>query len=503
MHSSTIDLQKFWSKLLNNNNNNRQSCTKQGITGITKDKVRTSRVVMKEQKQEDSSGSKNKQQSESPVSRQSELVNDPRPASSTPASRPHSEKSSECNPPTIANPPTPTENGSHLQLYLQKFFQMMTSQRAENGVASSAAAHQIVNTCEKLEEANEVEHLARFLFSLPPATALKLNQSESILRAWALVYFHTGNYKELYNILESHKFTHAAHTKLQAMWQEAHYQEAEKMRGRPLGPVDKYRVRKKYPLPTTIWDGEQKTHCFKERTRTLLREHYLRDPYPNPSKKKELAAETKLTPMQVGNWFKNRRQRDRAAAQKNKSNGFLLEMHMDFEQQPSSSLLASPSTDSEEGNPRDLSCSASNHLLADQSSAAERCSTKVSSAEEYANMARNGLAFANMANMARMSGMVHPLFLGQMPGQDAIGNPLAAAVAANGIPSNPMQLLMHQLIAQQSMQQLLHHQQQQLNQQQPLVNTFSSVSPSFTTTTSKTSTNGAAVKKTNCPLMKY
>jgi hypothetical protein len=47
------------------------------------------------------------------------------------------------------------------------------------------------------------------------------------------------------------------------------------LRGRPLGPVDKYRVRKKYPLPRTIWDGEQKTHCFKERTRSLLREWYL------------------------------------------------------------------------------------------------------------------------------------------------------------------------------------------------------------------------------------
>jgi homeobox protein SIX3/6 len=52
--------------------------------------------------------------------------------------------------------------------------------------------------------------------------------------------------------------------------------QAEKLRGRALGPVDKYRVRKKYPLPKTIWDGEQKTHCFKERTRNLLREWYLR-----------------------------------------------------------------------------------------------------------------------------------------------------------------------------------------------------------------------------------
>lgn len=168
-------------------------------------------------------------------------------------------------------------------------------------------------------------------------------------------------YRELYAILERHKFTKHSHGKLQAMWLEAHYHEAEKLRGRPLGnhicslppkgkpievvdstdspsspsatstsllsspsaprcigPVDKYRVRKKFPLPRTIWDGEQKTHCFKERTRSLLREWYLQDPYPNPTKKRELAQATGLTPTQVGNWFKNRRQRDRAAAAKNR-----------------------------------------------------------------------------------------------------------------------------------------------------------------------------------------
>lgn len=58
--------------------------------------------------------------------------------------------------------------------------------------------------------------------------------------------------------------------------------------------------------------------CRNVYYRSLLREWYLQDPYPNPSKKKELASKTGLTAMQVGNWFKNRRQRDRAAAAKNK-----------------------------------------------------------------------------------------------------------------------------------------------------------------------------------------
>ncbi|XP_036398395.1 homeobox protein SIX3-like [Megalops cyprinoides] len=179
---------------------------------------------------------------------------------------------------------------------------------------------QVASVCETLEETGDVERLGRFLWSLPvaPGACEAINRHESILRARAVVAFHTGSFRDLYHILEHHKFTKDSHGKLQAMWLEAHYQEAEKLRGRPLGPVDKYRVRKKFPLPNTIWDGEQKSHCFKERTRGLLREWYLQDPYPNPSKKRELARATGLTPTQVGNWFKNRRQRDRAAAAKNR-----------------------------------------------------------------------------------------------------------------------------------------------------------------------------------------
>lgn len=41
--------------------------------------------------------------------------------------------------------------------------------------------------------------------------------------------------RELYAIIENHKFTKASYGKLQAMWLEAHYIEAEKLRGRSLG----------------------------------------------------------------------------------------------------------------------------------------------------------------------------------------------------------------------------------------------------------------------------
>lgn len=142
------------------------------------------------------------------------------------------------------------------------------------------------------------------------------NEFEEFLYQKALMAHNVGNFQEMYSIIESHRFSKNRHPKLQHLWLEAHYSEAERLRGRSLGPVDKYRVRKKFPLPRTIWDGEQKTHCFKERTRSLLREWYLQDQYPNPQKKRELALATGLTPTQVGNWFKNRRQRDRAATAK-------------------------------------------------------------------------------------------------------------------------------------------------------------------------------------------
>ncbi|XP_071453620.1 homeobox protein SIX2-like isoform X2 [Hetaerina americana] len=176
---------------------------------------------------------------------------------------------------------------------------------------------QVACVCEVLQQSGNVERLGRFLWSLPACE--KLHKNESVLKAKAIVSFHRGNFKELYRILEGHPFSPHNHPKLQALWLKAHYVEAEKLRGRPLGAVGKYRVRRKFPLPRTIWDGEETSYCFKEKSRSVLREWYAHNPYPSPREKRELAEATGLTTTQVSNWFKNRRQRDRAAEQKDGS----------------------------------------------------------------------------------------------------------------------------------------------------------------------------------------
>uniref|UniRef100_A0AAG5DP66 Homeobox domain-containing protein n=1 Tax=Anopheles atroparvus TaxID=41427 RepID=A0AAG5DP66_ANOAO len=173
----------------------------------------------------------------------------------------------------------------------------------------SFSPEQIQCMCEALQQEGDLEKLATFLWSLSPSDLISGN--ESLLRARALVAYHRGLYHELYAVLESHFFAPKYHSDLQALWFKAHYREAEKVRGRPLGAVDKYRLRKKYPLPKTIWDGEETVYCFKEKSRNALKDCYTRNRYPTPDEKKTLAKKTGLTLTQVSNWFKNRRQRDR------------------------------------------------------------------------------------------------------------------------------------------------------------------------------------------------
>ncbi len=141
-----------------------------------------------------------------------------------------------------------------------------------------------------------------------PYSAYGLSQEQ--VEAKALIAFHQGNFQELYRIIESNNFTAESHPRMQHLWFEGHYLEAESLRGKPLGAVGKYRIRRKFPLPRTIWDGEETSYCFKEKSRVVLRQSYSQNPYPSLGEKRQLAEQTGLTTTQVGTWFQNRRQRD-------------------------------------------------------------------------------------------------------------------------------------------------------------------------------------------------
>lgn len=177
------------------------------------------------------------------------------------------------------------------------------------------STEQIDCICDTLQQRRDMTTLSHFLREHGSL------DSDSIMRAKAAVAFHNGNYKELYSIMENREFDSRYHHELQEMWYKAHYNEAEKIRARPLGAVDKYRLRRKYPLPRTIWDGEETVYCFKEKSRNSLKDMYKHNRYPTPDEKRQLAKKTGLTLTQVSNWFKNRRQRDRTPGSRNDMDG--------------------------------------------------------------------------------------------------------------------------------------------------------------------------------------
>ncbi|XP_062820965.1 homeobox protein SIX3-like [Anolis carolinensis] len=167
---------------------------------------------------------------------------------------------------------------------------------------------QVARVCEALQETGEFERLARLLWSLPPSLAFRPPEAHAC-------------------------GAHAACRDLEMLggplpagaWLAPYHGPAGSFPREPLGSLcpagflpDPLPPPAQKKTSALAHDAEQKANGFKERTRNLLREWYLQDPYPNPSRKRHLAQATGLTPTQVGNWFKNRRQRDRAASAKHR-----------------------------------------------------------------------------------------------------------------------------------------------------------------------------------------
>nr|XP_023669462.1 uncharacterized protein LOC111844854 isoform X2 [Paramormyrops kingsleyae] len=136
---------------------------------------------------------------------------------------------------------------------------LQTSQSSALGFSPD----QVESICEALMEGGNVDLLGRFLSTIPPSTDL-IRDNDTLLKAQALVAFHREEFKELYAILESRDFHPSNHGFLQDLYLRARYKEAERSRGRSLGALDKCRLRKKFPLPKTIWDGEKSRYALME-----------------------------------------------------------------------------------------------------------------------------------------------------------------------------------------------------------------------------------------------
>uniref|UniRef100_A0A914VEU4 Homeobox domain-containing protein n=1 Tax=Plectus sambesii TaxID=2011161 RepID=A0A914VEU4_9BILA len=173
---------------------------------------------------------------------------------------------------------------------------------------------QIECICETLYLAKDGKKLVEFFSSVDLPDYLPM-ESPSIVRAKLYAFYHSGNYTQLYTALRGAIYEAKFHDELQDLWFKAHYAEVEARRHKPLGAVEKYRLRKKFPPPYTIWDGQETIYSFKENSRKVLRNCYKSNRYPSAEEKKAIAERTGLTFVQVSNWFKNRRQRDKSTSE--------------------------------------------------------------------------------------------------------------------------------------------------------------------------------------------
>ncbi|CAH8472797.1 unnamed protein product [Heterobilharzia americana] len=169
--------------------------------------------------------------------------------------------------------------------------------------------NQIECICEVLFTNRKTDQLKSFLFRISKNPVYYT--SEVIMKCRALILFIDEQFTDLFKILKSFPFSFNNHHEMQSLWYQAHYRQLEKSRGHLLNAVGKYRLRKRFPPPRTIWDGDEVTYYFKDKSRNYLTEQFENNPYPSIVEKQMLAKNTGLTLTQVSNWFKNRRQRDR------------------------------------------------------------------------------------------------------------------------------------------------------------------------------------------------
>uniref|UniRef100_A0AC34RC03 Homeobox domain-containing protein n=1 Tax=Panagrolaimus sp. JU765 TaxID=591449 RepID=A0AC34RC03_9BILA len=181
----------------------------------------------------------------------------------------------------------------------------------------SKASKHIECVCDALNQAQIDRKDGRKLYKLfaEDRNILALHgTSSNVIIAYLNTLYYAGKYEEICKCLEDTKFDEKYFEELRRLWYETKYAEDQRRKNKLLGPVEKYRIRKKFPPPTSIWDGDEVVYSFREKDRAVLKKCYNQNKYPNPAEKRAIAEKTGLKIVQISNWFKNRRQRDKTGS---------------------------------------------------------------------------------------------------------------------------------------------------------------------------------------------
>lgn len=139
------------------------------------------------------------------------------------------------------------------------------------------------------------------------------------------LYFANGQYECVHQAIQlmAHKVPAKLESDIEDFWYNAAYyrlplaKEAKQRKSYKhclspdqMSPVNRYRVRKKFPCPTVQRCGGKK-YKVSSATKQLLLSYFANNPRPCKNEKLALAEQTGLSPETISNWFKNRRQRSK------------------------------------------------------------------------------------------------------------------------------------------------------------------------------------------------
>ena len=124
----------------------------------------------------------------------------------------------------------------------------------------------------------------------------------------ALSLYQRKLWKEFQAFVREHTFNLQDHCQLQDLWKNSLYELHLVNKGREVNSLSRFRMRKKYPEPSTIFNGET-SYNLKKSSRNYLIAYFNNKKYPSKEEKLSLAAQLGVGYKTICSFFRNRRAR--------------------------------------------------------------------------------------------------------------------------------------------------------------------------------------------------